>query len=123
MAAAPRVLPVERFTVIHGGARIDAGTSRALVEAAHSWSLAAERGVTRVVEVWASPWSWFLPSCQAVSVAAGGPIWTVSVPVADDLVADLRAIGVRVRHRRARQSQVDQAELRAVCQGWPVRYL
>jgi hypothetical protein len=45
------------------------------------------------------------------------------LPVADDLVAGLKARGVAVRYRRARQSVVGDAELRAINQGWPVRHI
>lgn len=114
---------VEMFTVIHCGARIDEDATRELVDLAGSWSHAAGPGVTRLIEVWASPWSWLLPSCLAMSGSAGGTMWPAPLPVADDLVAGIRATGVTVRHRRARQSLVDQAELWAMSQGWPVRYV
>ena len=61
--------------------------------------------------------------CLATAAVAGGPLCVMALPVADDRVADLKARGVAVRYRQARQSVVDEAELRAVSQGWPVRYI
>jgi hypothetical protein len=78
--------------------------------------------VTRVVEVWGPPWRRLLGNCAAIAAGTGAPLCIVLLPAADDLVAGLKARGVAVRCRQARQSVVDAAELRAISQGWPVRY-
>jgi hypothetical protein len=119
----PRIVSAETFTVIHGGAEIDESRSRELLDRVSDWAASAALGVPRVVEVWAPPWKRLLVGCLATAAAAGGPLCVMSLPVADDLVADLKARGVAVRYRQARQSVVDEAELRAVSQGWPVRYI
>jgi hypothetical protein len=64
-----------------------------------------------------------LAGCLTTAAAAGGPLIVISVAVAEDLVAGLKALGVPVRYRQARQSTVADAELRAISQGWPVRYI
>lgn len=122
MNLSPRIVSAETFTVIHGGAEIDESRSRELLDLVSDWAASAALGVPRVVEVWGPPWKW-LPGCLATAAAAGGSLCVMSLPAADDLVADLKARGVAVRHRQARQSVVDEAELRAVSQGWPVRYI
>jgi hypothetical protein len=120
---APRTVPAETFTVIHGGAEIDEGLARELLEAVSDWAAVAGPGVTRVVEVWGPPWVPLLTGCLATAAAAGGSLLVMSIPAADSLVSGLRARGVAVRFRQARQSVVDGAELRAVSHGWPVRYI
>jgi hypothetical protein len=102
---------VETFTVIHGGAEIDDSVVIELLEAVTGWAASAESGVTRVVEVWAAPWRWIADSCLAIAVAFGGPAYATYLPGADNLVAAMEAVGVAVRHRKARQSMVDDAEL------------
>ncbi len=119
----PRAVAAETFTVIHGGAEIDDCLAVELLGAVSDWAAAAEPGVTRVVEVWGPPWRRLLGNCAAIAAGTGGPLCIVSLPAADDLVAGLQARGVTVRYRQARQSVVDDAELRAISQGWPVRYL
>jgi hypothetical protein len=122
----PRIISAETFTVIHGGAEIGESRSRELLDVVSDWAASAASaalGVPRVVEVWGPPWKRLLVGCLATAAAAGGPLCFMSLPVADDLVADLKARGVAVRYRQARQSVVDEAELRAVSQGWPVRYI
>ena len=123
MNLAPRTVPAEAFTVIHGGAEIDEHLAGELLEAASDWAAAAERGVTRVVEVWGPPWRRLLGNCAAIAAGGGGPLCVLPLPAADDVIAGLKARGVAVRYRQARQSAVNDAELRAICQGWPVRYL
>lgn len=123
MNLSPRIVSAETFTVIHGGAEIDESRSRELLDLVSDWAASAALGVPRVVEVWGPPWKRLLIGCLATAAAAGGSLCVMSLPVADDLVADLKARGVAVRHRQARQSVVDEAELRAVSQGWPVRYI
>lgn len=118
-----RTVSAETFTVIHGGAAIDAGLTAELLGAVSDWAAAAGLDVTRVAEVWGPPWKRLLAGCLATAAAGGGPWCVVSLPVADELVADLKARGVAVRYRQARQSAVDEAELRAVSRGWPVRYV
>jgi hypothetical protein len=113
----------ETFTVIHGGAEIEERRAAELFDAVRDWATAAELGVTRVVEVWGPPWRRLLGGFLATAAAAGGPLFILTCPVAEDLVAGWRARGVAVQYRQARQSVVDDAELRAVSQGWPVRYL
>jgi hypothetical protein len=113
----------EKFTVIHGGAEIDESLTADLIDAVSDWAVAAECGVTRVVEVWGPPWKRLLAGCLATAAAAGGPLYVISLPAADDLVARVKAQGVAVRYRQARQSVVDDAELRAISQGWPVRHI
>lgn len=112
----------EKFTVIHGGAEIDEGLAADLLDAVSDWASTAELGATRLVEVWGPPWKRLLVGCLATAAAAGGPFCAISLPAADDLVARVKAQGVAVRYRQARQSVVDDAELRAISQGWPVRY-
>ena len=123
MNLAPRIVSAETFIVIHGGAEIDESRSRELLDLVSDWAASAALGVPRVVEVWGPPWKRLLLVWLATAVAAGVPLCVTSLPVADDLVADLKAHGVAVRYRQARQSVVDEAELRAVSQGWPVRYI
>jgi hypothetical protein len=115
-------MSAKTFTVIHGGGEVDESRSAEILAAVSDWAT-AELGVTRVVEVWDPPWKRLLAGCLATAAAAGGPLFVVSVPAAEDLVAGLRARGVTVRYRQARQSVVDDAELRAISQGWPVRYI
>jgi hypothetical protein len=119
----PRIVSAETFTVIHGGADIDESRSRELLDLVSDWAASAAPGVPRVVEVWGPPWKRLLVGCLATGAAAGGPLCFMPLPVADDLVAELKARGVAVRYRQARPSVVDEAELRAVSQGWPVRYI
>lgn len=119
----PRTGSAEAFTVIQYGAEIDESLALELLESVSAWTAAAELGVTRLVDVWAAPWSQLAASCVAAAAAAGGPIYIMPLPVADDLVARMKARGVPVRHRQARQSAVDRAELRAISLGWPVRYI
>ena len=123
MNLAPRTVPAEAFTVIHGGAEIDERTVGELLDAASAWAAEAGRGVTRVVQVWGPPWRRLTGSCAAIAAGSGGPLCVLPLPTADDVVAGLRARGVAVRYRQARQSAVNDAELRAICRGWPVRYL
>jgi hypothetical protein len=118
-----RAVPEETFTVIHGGAEIEKSRAGELLAAVSDWAAAADLGVTRVAEVWGLPWKRLLGGCLATAAAAGGPLLALSVPAAEDLVASLRARGVAVRYRQAWQPAVDDAELRAVSQGWPVRYI
>jgi hypothetical protein len=73
--------------------------------------------------VWGPPWKLLLAGCFAIAAAAGGPFCVISLPDVDDLVAGVRARGIAVKYRQARQSVVDDAELRAICQGWPVRHI
>jgi hypothetical protein len=119
----PRTVPAETFTVIHGGAEIDVRLAGEILDAISDWATAAESGVTPVVEVWGPLWRRLLAGCWATAAAAGGPLYGLSLPAADDLVAGLKARGVAVRYRQARQSVVDDAELRAISQGWPVRHM
>jgi hypothetical protein len=118
----PRAAVVEKFTVIHGGAEIGESLAADLLESVSDWAAAAERGVTRVAEVWGPPWQGLLAGCLITAAAGGGPLCIVTLPAADGLVAGVKARGVAVRYRQARQSVVDDAELRAISQGWPVRY-
>jgi hypothetical protein len=119
---APRPALAERFTVIHGGAEIDESMAADLLDSVSNWATAAQLGATRVVEVWGPPWKRLLAGCLITAAAGGGPFYVMSIPAADDLVAGVKARGVAVRYRQARQSVVDDAELRATSQGWPVRY-
>jgi hypothetical protein len=119
----PRTVSAETFTVIHGGAEIDERLAGELLDAVSDWAAAAGLGAARVVEVWGPPWRRLVAGCLATAAAAGGPLSVMSLPAADDLVAGLRALGIAVRFRQARQSVADDAELRAVSQGWPVRYI
>jgi hypothetical protein len=119
----PRTVVAETFTVIHGGGEISASLAGEILGAVSDWASAAESGATPVVDVWGPLWSRLLAGCWATAAAAGGPLYGLSLPVADDLVAGLKARGVAVRYRRARQSVVDDAELRAISQGWPVRHV
>jgi hypothetical protein len=118
-----RTIPAETFTVIHCGAEIDAGRAGELLDAASDWTTAGGSGVPRIVEVWGLPWSRLLAGCLITAAAGGGPLNVMSLPAADGLVADLKARGVIVRFRQARQSVVDDAELRAVSQGWPLHHV
>jgi hypothetical protein len=119
----PRTVLVETFTVIHGGAAIDDRLAGELLGAVSDWAAAAEPGVTRVVEVWGPPWRRLLGNCAAIAAGSGAPLVIPPLPAADDLVAGLQARGVAVRYRQAGQSVMNEAELRAISQGWPVRYL
>ena len=119
----PRTVLAETFTVIHGGAEIDARLAGEILDAVSDWAMAAEAGGAPVVEVWGPLWRRLLAGCLTTAAAGGGPLCIVSLPAADDLVAGLKARGVAVRYRQTRQSVVDDAELRAISQGWPVRYL
>ena len=123
MDLARRTVSAETFTVIHGGAEIEKSLAGELLAAVLDWTTAAAPGVTRVVEVWGPPWKRLLAGCLTTAAAAGGPLIVISVPVAEDLVAGLKALGVPVRYRQARQSGVADAELRAISQGWPVSYI
>jgi hypothetical protein len=123
VSLSPGVVSAETFTVIHGGAEIDESRSRELLDLVSDWAASAALGVPRVVELWGPPWKRLVLSCLATAAAAGGPLCVMPLPVADDLVADLKARGVAVRYRQTRRSVVDEAELRAVSQGWPVRYI
>ena len=118
-----RAVSHQTFTVIHGGAEIEEGPAGELIAVLSSWAVAAEPGLSRVVEVWGPLWRPLLAACLAAAAGAGGPLCVIAFPAAEDLVAGLRARGVSVRYRQARQSAVDDAELRAVSQGWPVRYI
>jgi hypothetical protein len=122
MYLAPRPALAEKFTVIHGGAEIDESLAADLLQAVSDWVAAAELGVTRVVEVWGPPWRRLLTGCLITAAAGGGPLCVLSLPAADGLVAAVKARGVAVRYRQARQSVVDDAELRAISQSWPIRY-
>ena len=113
----------EKFTVIHGGAEIDESLAADLLDSVGDWAIAAELGVARVVEVWGPPWKLLLAGCLAIAAAAGGPFCVISLADVNDLVAGVRARGIAVKYRQARQSVVDDAELRAICQGWPVRHI
>jgi hypothetical protein len=119
----PSTAETETFTVIHYGAEIDESRAGELVEAVSAWAAAAEAGVTRAVEIWGPPWRLLLPGCVATAAAAGGSLSIMSLYGADDLISALKARGVPVRYRQARQSLVVDAELRAVCRGWPLRYM
>lgn len=123
MKLSSRIVSAETFTVIHCGAEIDERRSRELLDLVSDWAASATLGAPRVVELWGPPWKRLLLGCLATAAAAGGPLCFMALPVADDLVADLEARGVAVRYRQARQSVVEEAELRAVSQGWPVRYI
>ncbi|HEX4087127.1 MAG TPA: hypothetical protein VHZ33_00350 [Trebonia sp.] len=112
----------ERFTVIHGGAEIGEGLAADLLDSVSEWAASAAPGAARVVEVWGPPWKRWLAGCLITAAAGGGPFYVMSIPAADDLVAGVKARGVAVRYRQARQSVVDDAELRAISLGWPVRY-
>ncbi len=118
-----RTVSAETFTVIHGGGEIETSRAGELLAVIGDWTTAAGLGVTRVAEVWGPPWKRLLGGCLATAAAAGGPLFVISVPAAEDLVAGLKARGVAVRYRQVRQSAVDDAELRAISQGWPVRYI
>lgn len=111
------------FTVIHGGAEIDQDRALELLDVVSAWTVAAEPGVTRLVDMWAAPWHRLVVSCVATAAAFGGPVHYMHLPVADDLVARMKARGAAVRHRQARQEVVDDAELWAISHGWPVRYI
>ncbi len=113
----------EIFTVIHRGDAFDPARALELVEAVTTWAAAAEPGGSRSVDVWAAPWNRLTSGCLATVIAFGAPFCNLHLPVADDLVAKMSARGVAVRHRRARQSAIDDAELRAISQGWPIDYL
>ncbi len=119
----PRTGLAETFTVIHGGAEIDDSAAGELLGAVSDWAAAAGLGVTRVVEVWGPPWRRLLGNCAAIAAGSGAPLVIPPLPAAAGLVAGLQARGVAVRYRQARQSVLNEAELRAVSQGWPVRYL
>jgi hypothetical protein len=119
----PHAVLAETFTVIHGGAEISASLAAEILGEVTDWATAAESGVSPVVEVWGPLWRRLLAGCWATAAAAGGPLYGLALPAADDLVTGLRARGVAVRYRQARQSTVDDAELRAISQGWPVRYI
>lgn len=119
----PRIVLAETFTVIHGGAEIDVRRAGEVLDAVSDWATAAKAGVTPAVEVWGPLWRRLLAGCLITAAAGGGPLCIVSLPAVDDLVAGLKARGVAVRYRQARQSVVDEAELRAISQGWPVRHL
>jgi hypothetical protein len=121
-STSPRPALAERFTVIHGGGEIDENLTADLLDAVSAWATAPQSGVPQVVEVWGPPWKRLLAGCLTTAAAGGGPFYVMSVPAADDLVARVKARGVTVRYRRAWQSVVDDAELRAISQGWPVRY-
>jgi hypothetical protein len=54
-----------------------------------------EHGVTCVVEVCATPWRRLVAGCLAAVVVFGGPVHGLYLPDADDLVAALKARGVR----------------------------
>jgi len=118
-----RTLIVETFTVVHSGAEIDQRLAGELIDAVSDWATAAGLGVTRVVEVWGPPWRRLLACCLATAAVTGGSPCIPSLPAADGLVAGLQARGLAVRYRQARQSLMNEAELRAISQGWPVRYL
>jgi hypothetical protein len=119
----PRTVEAETFTVIHGGAEIDVRLTGEILDAVSDWATTAEAGVTPAVEVWGPLWRRLLAGCLTTAAAGGGPLCIMSLPAADDLVAGLKARGVAVRYRQARQSVVDDAELRAMSQGWPVRHI
>jgi hypothetical protein len=121
LSRSPRTVLAETFTVIHGGAEIDVRLAGQILDAASDWAAAAEAGVAPAVEVWGPLWRRLLAGCLATAAAGGGPLCIVSLPAADDLVAGLKTRGVAVRYRQARQSVVDDAELRAMSQRWPVR--
>jgi hypothetical protein len=114
MSVRPAV-SVKTFTVIHGGGEVDESRAAEILGAASEWAGA--------VEVWGPVWGRLLAGCLATAAAGGGPLCVTPLPAADDLVAGLKSRGVTVRYRQVRQSAVDDAELRAISQGWPVRYL
>ena len=111
------------FTVIHAGAEITQEVALELVEEVSVWAFEEDPGLLSPVDVWAAPWSRMSASCVATVVAFGGPLSAAFLPRTDDLVAQIEAIGINVRHRRARPEKVIGAELRAVSLGWPVRYI
>jgi hypothetical protein len=113
----------ETFTVIHGGAEIDDSLAGELLSAISDWAAAAGFGVARVAEVWGPPWRRLLVNCASIAAGSGAPLVILPLPAADDLVAALKARGIAVRYRQVRQSVLNEAELRAISQGWPVRYL
>jgi hypothetical protein len=119
----PRRVLAETFTVIHGGAEIDDSLAGELLSAISDWAAAAGFGVARVAEVWGPPWRRLLVNCASIAAGSGAPLVILPLPAADDLVAGLKARGVAVRYRQVRQSVLNEAELRAISQGWPVRYL
>jgi hypothetical protein len=123
LSVPPRTVWAETFTVIHGGAEIDVRLVGELLDSVRDWATAAEVGVTPAVEVWGPLWRRLLAGCLTTAAAGGGPLWVMSLPAADDLVAGFKAQGVAVRYRQARQSVVDDAELRAISRGWPVRHI
>jgi len=123
MNLSPSTVSAETVTVIYSGAEIDDSLPPEPLEAVTDWATAAGPGVTRAVEVWAAPWRRLVVSCLATAAAFGGPAYAMYLPVADDLAAGMKAIGVAVRHGQARQSVVNDAELRVTCQGCPIRYI
>jgi hypothetical protein len=120
--ARPRAVSVKTFTLIHGGGEIDDSRAAEILDAASEWA-GAEPDAAGAVEVWGPVWGRLLAGCLATAAAGGGPLCVTPLPAADDLVAGLKALGVPVRYRQVRQSAVADAELRAISQGWPVRYL
>jgi hypothetical protein len=113
---------VKTFTVIHGGGEVDESRAAEILAAASEWA-GAEPGVAGAVEVWGPVWRRLLAGCLATAAAGGGSLYVTPLPAADDLVAGLKSRGVTVRYRQVRQSVADDAELRAISQGWPVRYI
>lgn len=122
MTPQPITASRETLTVIHGGAEIAELRASELLEAATNWYYAAI-GPIRVVEVWAAPWQRVVASWLATAAAFGAPVYGICLAGGEDLVAALNARGVRARYRQARKSVVEDAELRATCNGWPVHYV
>jgi hypothetical protein len=120
MTSQPTTASCETLTIIHGGAEIAEHRASELLETVTAWCDAAV-GSRRVVEVWAAPWQGAVGSWLATAAVFGAP--TYCLANVDDLVAAMNAQGVAVRYRHARKSRVEDAEVRATCNAWPVHYL
>jgi hypothetical protein len=113
----------QTFTVIHSGGEIDRDLALELVESVAAWTATAEPGTTRRVDLWAPAWHRRVVSLMATATAFGAPTCDMHLFAADDLGERMKARGVIVRLRKARQSVLDDAEFRAICQGLRVRYI
>ena len=114
---------LDTFSVFHRGVPMAEGLTLDLVEQIHAWSATGGSETPRLVEVWSSADARHLRSCLAAAVAIGAPVCVPAFLSADDLVADLRVRGVKVRYRHGRRTALDNAEVRAVSSGHVVRYL
>ena len=112
----PRTVLAETFTVIHGGAEIDESLAGELLGAVTDWAAAAEPGVAPSSKCGARRGGGCWRAAGQLPPRRGGPLYGLALPAADDLVAGLQARGVAVRYRQARQSVLDEAELRAISQ-------